>query len=359
MGVEFVNITVSTTGLYITSTRDYGTVAIVGDGDTTGTDPVLIGTVSEAVSSFGTSTLGAGVKAALLNGAAKVWAVDSGTVTLTSIKEALGKIEGYDVQVVALAGIVETADNAFISDALANHVTSAATDRIGVFQLAKGESATTMPTAIAGLLTANSSRLFGIAHNSDNDVACSVAGLISGLKVDQSPLTKPIEGVVQTVGFSRTQTSALELAQINVLGKPTYNISNSPVLLSAFTLGSSASGINYIDTRRVIDDLSYKLKANLTNPNLIGEVKINKSGLATLLNRLSGLMQNCVNSGEIDSYSISIPVLNALSKEESSRSDAEKTLITTSRTTRTVSGQVAVIYSGVLHLINIDVNISV
>lgn len=359
MGVEFVNITVSTTGLYATSIRDYGTVAIVGDGDTVETDPILIGSVSEAVATFSTSTLGNGVKAALLNGASKVWAVDSGTATLVSVKAALAKIEGYDVQVVALAGIVEEADNAYISDALANHVTASATERIGVFQLDKAEDASTMPTAIGGLLTANSSRLFGVAHNSDSEVACAVAGLISGLKVYQSPLVKPIENVTQTVGFTRTQISALETLQINVLGKPTYGTSNSPVLLSAYTLGTSAAGINFIDTRRVIDDLAYQLKATLTNPNIIGEVRINKTGLATLLNRMSGLMQNCVTSGEIDSYSINIPVLNALSKSASSRSDAEITLIETARTSRAVSGQIAVEYSGVLHLINIAVNISV
>lgn len=359
MGVEFVNITVSTTGLYISSTRDYGTVAVVGDGDTTGTNPVLIGTVSEAVSTFGTSALANGVKAALRNGASKVWAVDTGTVTLSSVEDALEKIEGYDIQFVALANISETADNAYISGALADHVTAAATERIGIFQLAKGEDATTMPTAIGGLLTANSSRLFGIAHNSDNDVACTVAGVLAGLKVDKSPLVKPLVGVSQLVGFTRTQISALETLHINTLIKPTYGVSNSPVLGSSLTLGSTESGMNFIDSRRVVDDLAYKLKTFLTNPNIIGELKINKPGLSILFNRLSGLMQNCVTSDEIDSYEIIIPVLNALSKDVGSRSDAENTLIATSRSTRTVSGQIKVEYSGVLQFINIDVNMSV
>ena len=53
MGVEFVNITVSTTGLYTTSTRDYGTVAIIGNGTTGVTTPVLVGTTSEAPQHLG------------------------------------------------------------------------------------------------------------------------------------------------------------------------------------------------------------------------------------------------------------------------------------------------------------------
>jgi len=358
MGVEFVNITVSTTGLYTISTRDYGTVAIIGDGDTATTDPVLIGTVGEASTTFGTSVLGLGIKAALLNGAAKVWAVEVGTVTLAAVKEALAKIEGYDVQVVALAGIPETADNAYISDALANHVTAATTERIGVFQLGKGEDATTMPTTIGTLLTSNSPRLFGIAHNSDSQVACAVAGLITKLKPYQSTLLKSIESVSQTVGFTDTQISALRTCQINTLVDPVYLTSSSPVLNASYTLGSSASGLNYLDSRRVVDDIAYQLKATLTDPNIIGEVRINKTGLSILLNRISGLMQNCITAGEIDGYEVSIPVLNALSKDVSSRSEAEKTLITTAGTSRTVAGAVAITYLGVLHLINLDVSIS-
>lgn len=358
MGVEFVNITVSTTGLYVTSTRDYGTVAIVGDGDTAETEPILIGSVSEAAAKFGTSTLFAGVKAALLNGAAKVWAVETSTVTLASVKAALDKIEGYDVQFVAMAGVVEQTDNAYVSDALLNHVTSGATERIGVFQLAKAEDASTMPTTIAGLLTSSSSRLFGVAHNSTSQVACAVAGLLSSLKVYQSPILKPLEDVEQSVGFTRTQVNALELGQINVLVKPTYATGNGPVLGSSFTLGTSVSGVNYIDTRRVIDDLAYKLKTTLTNPNIIGEVRINKPGLSVLLNKLVGLLQTCVDSGEIDDYSITIPVLNALSKDVGSRSEAEKTLITSAGTTRTVTGSIGITYRGVLQYINIDLNIS-
>lgn len=357
MGFEFVNITISTTGLSVTGTRDYGTVAIIGDGDTTETDPILIGTTGEAATTFGTSALGLGVTAALVNGAANVWAVDSGTVTLSSVKAALAKIEGFNVQIVALANIVETADNAYISDALANHVLAASTDRVGIFQLAKGEDATDMPTAISGLLTANSSRLFGIAHNSDNDVACAVAGLIARLKIDASPLEQPLVGVTQTVGFTRAQVSALETLQINVLVKPTYASSKSPVLGSAFTLGSSSAGINFIDTRRVIDELSYRLKVTLTNPNIIGTLKINKTGLSILLNKLSGLMQDYVDNGPIDSFNVVIPVLNALSKTE--RSDAETTLIGTSRTSRAVSGSIEVEYSGVIHFINLTVSMSV
>lgn len=357
MGVEFVNINVSTTGLYTTSTRDYGTVAIVGDGDTVDYTPIKLGTYAEAVSAFGTSALGTGAKLAFQNGASCVWAVDCGTPTLSSVVEALEKLEGYDIQIVALAGLSETADITYITTALADHVYAAATERVGVFQLATGEDATTMPTAISGMLSANKSRMFGIAHNSSNDVACAVAGRIASLKPWESPFLKALVGISQTVGFTNTQITALETAQINVLVDPLYLTGTDYVLGSAFVQGSSGSGINFIDTRRTIDDIAYKIKAALTDPNIIGTIRINKPGLATLMNKLAGLLQTCVAVTEIDGYTITIPVLNALAKDESARSNAETTLITTARTSRTVNVDVEVEYVGVLHLITIDVDI--
>jgi len=358
MGVEFVNITVSTTGLYTTSTRDYGTVAIIGNGTTGVTTPVLVGTTSEATATFGVTALGIGIRAALANGASCVWAVDCGVVTLSSVEDALALIEGHDIQVVALAGIVETADNAYISAALSDHVSAAATERIGVFQLDAGEDASTMPSAIAAMLAANKSRMFGIAHNSTDDVACAAAGLIARLSPWESPFPKGLDGVSQTVGFTNAQIGALETAQINVLVDPLYMTGSDFVIGSDYTMGTSVSGLNFLDTRRVVDDLSYKLKAGLTDPNIIGQVRINKPGLATLLNRLSGLMQSCVNLGEIEAFAISLPVLNALSKPVESRSAAEILAITTASTTRAVGGNIQITYRGVLHTINLSVNIA-
>lgn len=359
MGVEFVTIRVSTADLYQTSTRDFGTVAIVGDGGTVDTDPVKIGSYTEAAAAFGTTVLGIGAKNALRNGAAAVWAVDCGTPTLVSVGDALASLEGYDVQVVALAGIVEAVDNAYISVTLANHLDSASTERVGVFQLDRAQDVATMPTALSGLLAANKSRMFGVAHNSDSEVACAVAGLIAGLKPQESPLLKPITNVVQTVGFTSAQITALELAHINVLVNPVYLAGTSFVLGSDLTMGTEDGGINFIDTRRVIDDIAYKLKAGLTSPSIIGSVQINKPGLAVVMGRLVGILQKCADSGEIEGYDLNFPIVNALAKPLGSRSPVEIELISGARTARAISGEAAITYAGVLHIINIDVKITV
>ena len=44
-------------------------------------------------------------------------------------------------------------------------------------------------------------------------------------------------------------------------------------------------------------------------------------------------------------------------KDEASRSSAEVLAITTARTSRTVTGDVSITYEGVLHMINLNVNI--
>lgn len=359
MGIEFVNITVNTFNLYKTSTKDYGTVAIVGAGGTLSTDPVVVGSYTEANTLFGTTALGIGVKAALLNGAAKVIAVDSGLTTLAAIEAALGKIVGLDIQVVALAGLSELADQRYISQALVNHVNSAGIARVGVFQLAAGENASTMPTAIGDLLTANSSRIFGIAHNSTSDVACAVAGLVASLKPWESPLLKPLTNIVQTSSFSSTELDGLKTAQINPLITPTYVTGNAFVLGSDYTQGTEVGGIFFLDTRRVIDDITYKIKAGLTDPNIIGQVQITKPGLGIVIGRLTSILQNCVTVGEIEGFEINFPIINALAKDATSRSPGEEAIISTARSTRVVEGEVSIAYAGVLHQININVKMTV
>jgi len=355
MGVEFVNINVDTSGLYPTKTVDYGTVAVVGQGSTTIGDPIMIGTYAEADTEFGDTDLGVGVKNAILNGATSVWAVEVGSILdVTTVSDALDKIVDYNIQAVTIANTVEEAASAYISTSLLNHVNSALTDRVGVFMLAKDEDITTVPTTITDMLSAGQDRMFAVAHKSDDDVACAVAGMLVSLKPWESPILKSIQGVAQSTGFTATQLTAFDTNQINALVSPVYMGGRSYVLSTDYTLGAASSGIHRVDVRRTIDDVSYKIKAGLTNPNIIGNLRINATGLSELGGKISGILQNAQNLGEIDSFKVSIPVLNALSKNVSSRSNAEETLITDARTSRAVDVDVILEYSGSIHTINMD-----
>jgi hypothetical protein len=360
MSLEFVNVTVNTSSLYAAKTRDYGTVAIVGVGNNNGSAPQLVGSYGEANTLFADTDLGKGVKLAFMNGASQVWTVDCASKTTGAVETALAALEAVDAQIVVLANIVEADDAQFISQKLLYHVnggsdksTPPATERIGIFMLAKG--ATTVINAIDSLGT-NESRLFGIAHNSDDDVACAVAGLLASLKPWESPLLKSLVGVSQATGYTTSIQKAFETAQINVLVTPTFLAGHSYTLGSDFTLGPS--GLQFIDTRRVVDDLAYKLKAGLTSPAIIGQLQINKSGLSVLMGKIAGLMQTMVNIGEIEDYQIIIPVLNALCKDVNSRTDGDTAIITSARTSRGISGTIIVTYAGVLHTIDITVDMT-
>lgn len=362
MAIQFVNVTVDTSALYQVQARDYGTVAVVGTGTPSGSSTsVRLGNYAEVDALYPTdSELSIGVKNAFANGASSVYAADIGeTKNLSTIETGLASLLNNDVQVVALAATPETDVIAYISDALASHVAAAGTERVGVFALAQNEDGDTAPTAVKNMLAADKTRMFGVAHKSASDVATVIAGLLASAKPWESLIMKNVSGVVQTSQFTTAQITTLDTAQINPLVDPLYLTGTGYVLGTDYTCGLISGGIYRVDIRRTLDDVTYKLKAGLTNPTIIGNIRINKTGLSALSGKISAILQTAVNDGEIESYSIDIPVLNALIKDLNSRSDAEAAAIVTARTTRNIDVTVVVVYSGAIHTIDVELKFTV
>lgn len=358
MTIQFVNVTVDTTGLYEVQTRDYGTVALVGVGSAvSGSTPeaTLFGSYAEVDTAYPSSNdLSTGIKNAFANGASSVWAVDIYEKNAANVENGLDAVLNKDVQIVSIANTIETNSDTYVSVNLKNHCDAAVTERVGVFMLDTDEDADTCPTAIAQLATSNESRLFGVAHKSSDDIGSIVAGKLASIRPWESAILKTLSGASQTGSFTSTQISGLDAIHINPVVDPVYLTGTGLVLGTDYTTGSESEGIYRVDIRRTLDDISYKLKAGLTNPNIIGNIRISKPGLSELTGIISGLLQVAVNEGEIESFSIAMPVLNALAKDVNSRSPAETTLITTARTTRVVDTEVTVEYSGAIHTINVD-----
>lgn len=359
--MQFVNITVDTSGLYPVAARDKGTLAIVGVGDTAVSGspvPVKLTSYAEVDALYPVeSDLALALKIAFANGAAAIWAVDTKVAkTLDAIEDALETLETKDIQIVVVANTVETDSDTYISTALANHVVSSMTDRIGVFMLDSGEDVDTMPTAISTLKSAGNNRLVAVAHNASVDVAAAVGGKLASLDPWESIVNKALSGVTNSADFTTTQMTALAAAQVNFIFDPLYLAGTTNVLRTGYTLGTAAEGINYIDVRRTIDDISYKLKTGLTNPNVIGNLRINRAGIAELIGYITGIMQPCVNSKEIDSFDINIPIASVLAKDIDERTDGETTTLTNARTARTVTGSVIIEYSGAIHTLNLTLN---
>ena len=94
----------------------------------------------------------------------------------------------------------------------------------------------------------------------------------------------------------------------------------------------------------------------MTNPNVIGNLRINRTGIADLINYITGIMQPRVDVGEIDSFDIDIPLANILAKDADERTAGETTTLTNARTSRTVTGNVIIEYSGAIHVLNLTLN---
>lgn len=261
---------------------------------------------------------------------------------------ALTNLESFDANFVVMAyGFGDSINGS--SSSLETHVVSAASGdkpRMGIVMNAKGIASTTL----AGTLTNDRIALFH--HNSYYDVAAIVAGVLSTLQPQESLLLKPVAGDVSTGNFTDAQYVTFRSNQINALVKhsriptPSYRITES------FTLSNNAFK-KYIDSMRVIDDSAFKMKAALTNPGLLGTVKLGTiAGMNTLRAIVNKTLRAMVSSGEIDSYSFEIPGEEIVRKAVSERTAEEVSRLADYIATRQFSVLISIVYTGAVHTLD-------
>lgn len=369
MAVRYITVT-PVTNLFKPATRAFGDLAIVGkvDGDATGpkktpvpitnpdsvTDKANLAGANLAVDdkAWFKGDLGNSVRKALSQnpGPTTVWAVaidpaDAGNGTSLALAE-VGKL---DVQIVSLANtpLTSVAGKTEI-ESLAAHVNTVSNtggdgkERIGIAMLGKG-------VTDAGLLTSNMSinRMVMVAHRSDEDAAAAVAGVIGGHEPQISLLLKQVQ--VGTDGlFSDSEIDAFNTARINWLTDPTLIPGKGLFLGEGYTLGSEQP---YIDVVRVIDDVSFTLKATLINS--IGNLRISRSGLRALESQMTAVLEDYREREVLDEYQVLLPILVLLDKDPTSLNDTELQQIHNARVSRTVAAIVSVKYAGAIHRLNI------
>ena len=261
---------------------------------------------------------------------------------------ALTNLESFDANFVVIAyGFGDAITGS--SSSLETHIVSAASGdkpRMGIVMNAKGVATTTL----AGALTNDRIALFH--HNSYYDVAAIVAGVLSTLQPQESLLLKPVAGDVSTGNFTDAQYATFRTNQINALVKhsriptPSYRITES------FTLSNNAFK-KYIDSMRVIDDSAFKMKAALTNPGLLGTVKLGTvAGMNTLRAIVNKTLRDMVSSGEIDSYSFEIPGEEIVRKAVSERTAEEVSRLADFIATRQFSVLISIVYTGAVHTLD-------
>jgi len=190
-------------------------------------------------------------------------------------------------------------------------------------------------------------RMVMVAHKSDDDAAACVAGVIGGYQPHISLLLKQVQISMDTQ-FSDSEIDAFNTARINWLTDPTLIPSKGSFLGEGYTLGADQP---YIDVVRVIDDVSFNLKASLIRS--IGNLRISRSGLRALVSQMTAVLQDYLQREVVDEYDVLLPLLVLLDKAPASLTDTELQQIHNARVARTVDVLVAVKYAGAIHRLNI------
>lgn len=370
MTVRYITVT-PVTKLFRPATRAFGDIALVGSADSAATGPKKTpipitnpDSVSDKTNPGGKDKpvddvtwfkgdLGNSVRKAFEQtpGPTTVWAVLTDPADGdNALANALAEVAKLDVQIVALANtplISQTQGRAQI-ELLSSHVNTVSKnggdgkERIGIAMLGKN---VTDPTVI----TANMSneRMVMVAHKSDEDAAAAVAGTIAGYEPHISLLLKQVSISMETL-FSDSEIDAFNTARVNWLTDLTLIPGKGLFMGEGYTLGAD---IPYIDIIRTIDDISFRLKAQLIRS--IGDLRVSRSGLRTLVSQMTAVLEPLKQREVIEGYDVFLPLLILLDKDPNSLTDAELQQINNAQNSRTVDAIIAVDYAGAIHRLNI------
>ena len=318
---------------------------------------------------FGLSELARSINLALTNGAIRVEAFrtnrDGSAPQLTGGAGAFADFESKQINIVCLS---KTTDPDSIDD-LREHVENASPNdaggggtrpRIGVAMLPKegwtnGAGEPSQELSDFGI-DWTSSRMVLVAHKSDDDVAAAVAGTIARYDPWISLVMKEVAGIRQTEKFTDKELAVwvdpeaqgIVQARVNPIIDPEFLAGAGLVMGEGYTADGTGQRL-YIDIVRTIDDLAFRLKAHLTNPNVIGTMRINRPGLTGLRTLVSALLDSRAALGEIDSYTIDIPLFAILQKDPAQRTPEETQQINNVQNSRRLEFSVSVDYAGAIH----------
>ncbi|MEV5043482.1 hypothetical protein AB0N20_01995 [Streptomyces griseoincarnatus] len=275
---------------------------------------------------------------------------------------ALDFVAPLDVQLVVLAktyldattGAAPNGPIALLADRVSS-VSSTGGDgqeRIGVAMLAKGSTDTSVVT---GSLA--SERMVYLAHNSDQDAAAALAGVIAGYEPHISMLLKPVSitsapftpAQIATINGTETFQSGPAGNGVNWLVDPVLIPGHGTYLGEGYT--GDPGGKKYIDIVRTIDDVSFRLKAQLIKT--IGTLRVSRSGLRTLEAQMEAVLQPLAQSEVIEGFEITSPLKVLLDKDPNTLTEAELRRINDAQTQRVVEVLVSVDYAGAIHRLSI------
>ncbi|MEI7993343.1 MAG: hypothetical protein WCH01_00435 [Methylococcaceae bacterium] len=268
----------------------------------------------------------------------------------TAVAKALAEVAKLDVQIITIANtpLVSTTVGKSEIEALASHVSTVSKtgsdgkERIGVAMLSKDA---TDASAITGNMSIE--RMVMVAHRSTEDAAAAVAGTIAGYEPHISLLLKPVSISMDSL-LSDSEIDTFNTARVNWLTDLTLIPGKGIFMGEGYTLGAD---IPYIDIIRTIDDISFRLKAELIRS--IGDLRVSRSGLRALVSQMTAILEPLKQREVIEGYDVFFPLLVLLDKATASLTDAELQQINSAQNGRTVDAIISVDYAGAIHRLNI------
>lgn len=374
----FVEVNIDTSGLQPVAQRAPGVLALVGESDAgsaAANEPRVVNDLAEADTLFGAGTLLRGaLRAALLQDPApsRIYGVKVGG---SDYAAALASLEAADdVTFVALAAqsVRVSADAA--ADATANapvlalkahceEQSAAGNKRIGVAAVDPGvtRSADYAARVIARAtpLKSGSSRMVMVAARGAQadgggaaEVAAAAASAIAGQPPATSLVLKRLRGLQMPLSgqYSPGEVKALSEDGIIAVMDPALIVGSSLHFAEGTAYTTDAS-LKYIDLVRLLDDVEFKLKAALIG--MIGDARISRPGLAAVIRRAEGVLDQVKTSGAITGYSVIVPVYDSLLKPEAARSAGEAKLINDTRADRLVDMTVVIVIGPAVHRLRV------
>jgi hypothetical protein len=203
----------------------------------------------------------------------------------------------------------------------------------------------------------SSSRMVFVAANSPDDIAAAAAGVIAGVDPWVSLILKPVNGIginspplsdqaIQT--YLAPDQSNLTQPHVIPIVHPDFMAGSGPVMGEGFSADGTGQRL-YVDIVRTIDDIAFQLKSTLTNPQVIGTLRINRSGLRVLTSMLRAVLKARVAIGEIDDFAIDIPIQALTEKDPTQLSADEQQQLQQVQNSRQLALNVQVTYAGAIH----------
>jgi len=369
----FVEVSINTAGLQPVAQRAPGVLAIVGEstaGSAPANAPLAVSDLADAIARFGAaSPLTQALEAALLQdpAPAKIYGVK---VASAQWANALTSLEAADdVTFVALASAPLRTGASGVNDPLValkahcENQSAAGNKRIGV--VAIDPTATRTPTYAASWIAAatpfksSSSRIVMVAARgavktggATAEVAAAAAAAIAGQAPATSIVLKKVRGFGMPLSsqFSPGEIKDFSNDGIIAIIDPALIVGESLHFAEGTAYTTDAS-LKYIDLVRLLDDVEFRLKASLIG--MIGDARISRTGLAAVIRRASGVLDEVRTSGAITDYSVIVPVYDALLKPEAARSAGDETLITNTRADRLVDLTVVIVIGPAVHRLRV------